>query len=109
MLMDSILKEPTSIALLKQNKRMREATNLVDNQLEEVEEYHDNNNIDMEDDCVVFDNAEWAVQSENDVIIQQNEIEEEVLKDKLEADEIDKIDEIKQAEITFGKRYEQNS
>jgi len=73
-----------------------------------VEEYHDNN-IDMEDDCVVFDNTEWAVQSENDFIIQQNEIEEEVLKDKLEADEIDKIDEIKQAEITFGKRYEQNS
>ena len=50
---------------------MREATNLVDNQLEEsnkVKEYHDNN-IDIKDDCVVCDNVEWAVQSENDFII----------------------------------------
>ena len=31
----------------------------------------------MEDNFEVFDNAEWAVQSENDLVTQQNKIEEE--------------------------------
>jgi len=96
MLMDTILEPSPSIVSLKQNKRIREATNLVDNHLKEyikAEEYLDNNSINFENDFEVFDNAEWAVQSENDLIIQHREEED------LKEDELDKIDKINQAKI----------
>jgi len=97
-LLDSCFELSPSIVPSKLNKRMREATNLEDSQLEEfnkVEDYQENS-FDNEDDFQVFDDAMWAVQSENELTIQDNKIQEE---EDLKEDELDKIDEIQQAKI----------